>query len=683
MVEALSKAANRPLTSLREAFGSGRKTAALEDDLDRAREILTNRVSSFLIQLRDLVDARVVDKHKGFEFFRRLLNYTPRKAARPPLKYDVFLDYFACDETLECHRDHLRLDDHYVKVLTLKEPPAQTFANLLKGLQEIPSNFIVATEWAREDNYATRKHIQSARRHHHNSKYSLLNYVPTPADRTPSSPSQMLLDDSAEAFVADLGSGLKEMEIEGRHFGRFSLTVVLHDRDRTALEASVAECFKVFSTHDATLIEERYNLINAWIAVLPGNYTHNLRYLYLTNTNYADLSFLFTAHSGEARNAHLDAEYLAVLETEHRTPYFLNLHCRDIAHTLIFGATGSGKSFLLNFLLTNEQKYEPSTFIFDLGGSYEHLTRLFGGSYLPISVQQQAFRINPFCLASTPENLQFLFSFVSVLIQAGGYRMNSADEKDLFEQIESLYEVAPEQRRLFTLANIVNRNLRERLRKWVQGGQYAALFDNVEDNLTLSRFQAFEFEGLDQYPQVLEPLLFYILHRANAAINDPKHNTRFKLFVMDEAWRFLRDPVIKLYITEALKTWRKRNAAMILATQSSDDIARSEMMHVVAESCPTKIFLANPGMDREVYRELFHLNETEARLIAGLIPKRQILVKRPDAAKVLNLDVDPVSYWLYTNDPFDNQRRREALDEYGFEEGLRRLAQQSNSRSTL
>ena len=395
MVEALSKAANRPLTSLREAFGSGRKTAALEDDLDRAREILTNRVSSFLIQLRDLVDARVVDKHKGFEFFRRLLNYTPRKAARPPLKYDVFLDYFACDETLECHRDHLRLDDHYVKVLTLKEPPAQTFANLLKGLQEIPSNFIVATEWAREDNYATRKHIQSARRHHHNSKYSLLNYVPTPADRTPSSPSQMLLDDSAEAFVADLGSGLKEMEIEGRHFGRFSLTVVLHDRDRTALEASVAECFKVFSTHDATLIEERYNLINAWIAVLPGNYTHNLRYLYLTNTNYADLSFLFTAHSGEARNAHLDAEYLAVLETEHRTPYFLNLHCRDIAHTLIFGATGSGKSFLLNFLLTNEQKYEPSTFSFDLGGSYEHLTRLFGGSYLPINVQQQAFRIKP------------------------------------------------------------------------------------------------------------------------------------------------------------------------------------------------------------------------------------------------------------------------------------------------
>ena len=43
---------------------------------------------------------------------------------------------------------------------------------------------------------------------------------------------------------------------------------------------------------------------------------------------------------------------------------------------MILGATGSGKSFFLNFLITNLQKYQPLTYIFDLGGSYESLTKL-------------------------------------------------------------------------------------------------------------------------------------------------------------------------------------------------------------------------------------------------------------------------------------------------------------------
>jgi type IV secretory pathway VirB4 component len=90
----------------------------------------------------------------------------------------------------------------------------------------------------------------------------------------------------------------------------------------------------------------------------------------MLNSNYADVSFLFTIDQGRKRNEHLNSEYLAVLETDHATPYYLNLHEQDVAHTLILGYTGSGKSFLLNFLIQNLQKYEPLTYIFEgVGGS--------------------------------------------------------------------------------------------------------------------------------------------------------------------------------------------------------------------------------------------------------------------------------------------------------------------------
>src|SRR3984957_19438833 len=118
--------------------------------------------------------------------------------------------------------------------------------------------------------------------------------------------------------------------------------------------------------------------------------------------------------------------------------------------TAPLAATGSGKSFLLNFLLTHFQKYEPLTYIFDLGGSYENLTRLFGGTYLPVGMQQRSFMINPFTLPPTPENLQFLFSFLKVLIESSAYQMTAQDERDLYEQIENLYAIEPAQRRLFT-----------------------------------------------------------------------------------------------------------------------------------------------------------------------------------------------------------------------------------------
>ncbi|MCI0628828.1 MAG: hypothetical protein L0387_45485 [Acidobacteria bacterium] len=72
--------------------------------------------------------------------------------------------------------------------------------------------------------------------------------------------------------------------------------------------------------------------------------------------------------------------------------------------------SGSGKSFLLNFLITFLQKYAPYTFIFEMGGSYRSLTEMFGGSYLQVSFETQSFSINPFCLPPSRDNLNFLFA---------------------------------------------------------------------------------------------------------------------------------------------------------------------------------------------------------------------------------------------------------------------------------
>ena len=145
----------------------------------------------------------------------------------------------------------------------------------------------------------------------------------------------------------------------------------------------------MLAAHDGSFHLETYNLLNAWTAIVPGNRAHNLRRLGLLETNCADLSFLFSLDQGERTAAALGGrEALAVFETRHQTPYYYNLHVQDVGHTLVLGATGSGKSFLLNFLTTHAQKYEPLTVIFDLGHSYRKLARVLGGSYLELGLRE-------------------------------------------------------------------------------------------------------------------------------------------------------------------------------------------------------------------------------------------------------------------------------------------------------
>jgi type IV secretion system protein VirB4 len=659
------------LGDLQAWFSTRKQVLFLDRELVRAQSNLLQQVGSFLLQVADFVAVRLLDKPEAFRVLTQILNFAPHKLEHARLKHDAFLDYYVGASHLECHRGHLRVDDYYVKVLTLKEPSAQSFPLIFNRLLEVQANFYVVTEWKKEDTGKTRRVIQAKRRHFHNTKRSFLSQ----ASFSDPAPHDVLLDDSKESLLRELGEGIKEIELHGNYFGQFSLTVVIYDLDLGAVERASAEFYKVFSVYDAELYDERYNLLNSFLAAVPGNHAWNLRKIYLLNTNYADYSFLFTLHTGERRNPHLRQEYLAVLETCHSTPYFLNLHYQDVAHTLVLGRTGAGKSFLLNFLITNLQKYAPHTFIFDLGGSFESLTQLFAGSYVRVGAASAEFSINPFSLPATKENLDFLTLFVRVLLQgAVAVELDPASEREIYQQIANLYSVDASLRTLGVLANTLPHALSERLAKWVRGGQFGFLFDNVEDTVSFSRFQCFDFQQMNPYPELLEPLLFYILHRANAVIADRAISSVFKAFFIDEAWVFLKNPSIRRYVVEALKTWRKHNAAMILSTQSLDELRRSDLLDVIVESAATKIFLANPDMDRDLYRKQFHLNDTEVERIAGLIPKQQFLIKTPELAKVANLSVDRKSYWLYTNDPYDNRKRREAFDAHGFEKGLDVLA---------
>ena len=656
---------------LRAQFSNARIRKLLRSQIERDLARLEQRVQAFVSQLADYVRIEALDEKGQFRFFRRLLNYDDWRIAGEP-KHSQFLDYQVANSLLEPERDHLRVGDDYVRILTMKEAIGETRPLSLDALLKIPANFIAVSEWVPLSAATARKEVNKRRRHFNISKTGFVSQLGN--DPTKTNPRDVLVDESKQADIEDLGDCLRSLG-EGQSLGEFSLTIVLYGKERHAVDSLVGEFAGVVTNADGALFAETYNQLNAYFAIVPGNHAFNLRRLLLLNSNYADLSFLFTILPGEKINAHLRAEYLAVLETDNATPYYLNLHCGEVAHTLILGMTGSGKSYLCNFLLQNAQKYQPLTFIFDIGGGFEALTHIFGGSYLNVGREERDFTINPFSLRPTKENQQFLFSLLRVLIEGTGerYRLDFKDEIKLWNAIDRIYMLESGQRTLSNLSNIVG-ELKDRLHRWTRAGQYGFLFDNAEDTLSFCHFQTFNFTGWGDAPELLEPLLFYILHRASQEICDPRRLATFKAFLMDEAWLFMRNEVIRDYIVQAQKIWRKHNAAMILATQSIKELQESGMLHIVAESCPTKVFLANPEMDVDLYREAFHLNDTEIDLIAGLVPPGQMLIRKAQSSKKVRLQVDSVTHWMAVNSARPNLLRRDYFNRYGVADGLRRLA---------
>ena len=674
ILSALARMPRDPQGAIRELkaqFTNDNMKVLLRKQIDTDMVRLEQCVQNFTRHLADLMPIEAQGQQAQFSFFRRLLNFDDWRIAGKP-QSTQYLDYQVVNSNIEAERDHLRIGDHFVRILTMKEAIAETRPLVLDRLFKIEGNFYVVTEWTPLSMAKARKEVDKRRRHFNMSKSGFVSQMGS--DPSKVNQRDVLIDESKQADIENLGECLRALG-DGQTLGDFSLTVVLYSTNLQTINREMGEFTSVFTNADGALFTETYNQLNALFATVPGNYAQNLRKMYLLNSNYADLSFLFTIHPGEKTNPHLRSEYLAVLETDNATPYYLNLHNGEVAHTLILGMTGSGKSFLCNFLLTNAQKYRPQTYIFDIGGSFQSLTEIFGGTYLNVGQESRDFTINPFSLPESKENLQFLFSFFRVLIEGNDkrYRLDFKEERKLWEAIERMYVVAPEQRTLSTFSQIIG-ELKERLHRWTKEGQYGFLFDNVEDTLSFSDFQTFNFAGWGDAPEVLEPLLFYVLHRASNEIANPEKLATFKTFLLDEAWLFIKNETIRAYIVAAQKTWRKHNAAMILATQSIKELEESGMLAIVAESCPTKIFLANPEMNAQVYREAFHLNDTEIDIISDLIPPGEMLIRKAQSSKKVRLNVDSVSYWIATNNARDNLLKREAFAQYGIAAGVRQLA---------
>ena len=620
--------------------------------------------------VEDLTAVRVLDAAEGSLVLNELIN-------RPGSFWNGAtgsgMNWRLAVSELEAERRNLRLDGEPVILYSLLSPPGAAKANLLQDLYRLDATMTVTLEWRPQGLDTARRKIRGAQKHYFSKRYSMSAAV----QETEGTATAMV--DTAAATESDrLGEALVELESDGIAYGDLALTVALHG-PLSVTESLDGDIRRIFTSHDAKVIREGYGQLPAWFSRMPAQpRRRQCRSVFLSAGAVASMAPIFGPPVGTPRSGHLKKAALAILETQWRTPYYYDLFKGDVGHTLVLGATGAGKSFALNFLLVQALQYDPRILILDLGGSYRWLTQFLGGGYMELSPEGKdggGFRLRPFSLPAGERTFAFLAGWIARLLRIGGWTLGGEDPSEIRARVEDLYAFAPHQRTLGVLVHSLPSKMWPALSRWHGDGAWGRYFDNAADgdDLNFEDWQVIDMAGAAEHEDLCEAALFYLLERLRLALENPDETARVKLMVVDEAWRYLQDPAVLSYLAEAAKTWRKKNAALVIATQSAVDVTGTPGAEALLESMPTKLFLANPDLPDKA-AETFRLNPSEVDTIRGLIPKRELYLRRTDAAGILRLEVDPASYWLYTSSPVDAHKRTEAVQKYGLVEAIEHLS---------
>jgi type IV secretion system protein VirB4 len=643
-----------PLQALQSLFWTPSVIRVLDGDLMRAVGTLQHVAGAWQSHLRDSVRLTLVGQEEAYRYFRRLVNHAPAKIAQPMPAHGQHLDYHLGDSEARLYHDHLTIDGQTVRMMAMKEPTGHTFANILEDLQgKVSGEWTACLDWHTLPIPEARARFKDQKtRHFGNSRQAAIGAAKD------LSPDHMMRDESAEAHADQTGLALKEMEVNQRRFGECAFTLALMGTDQKALDQAVADAAKVMAGHDGQLVEETYNHGNAWLSMIPGNYRYQMRAMPLTDQNLADMSFLFTLDRGDPVCPYLKAPALAICRTRSSTPYHWNLHVGKVGHGVVVGPTGTGKSYLMNKVVTHLQQYGAFVTVIDIGHSYRQITEAMGGSYLELALDRTIVPMNPFGGTPTPENLDFQQRFLRVLLDGGGQEpLTDHDERALYGAVLGLAEgdFPSAQRKLSRLRYLVPQHLKRRLEPWMAGERYGHFFDHADDELTLSTLQVLELSAMKDVPSVLDPLLFYMLHRVDQKIS---RWPTVSVCINDEAWRVMQHPRVFDYQQKVMKAGRKEKAAMVMVSQSMKDFGKLEVD--IIENCPTKYLLGNPNLDRQKYADHYRLNDIELDTVEGLQTPGEVLIKRAHSSKVIKVEADPISHALYALDEDDAKRRHAA-----------------------
>jgi len=565
-----------------------------------------------------------------------------------------------------------RIADRHIAAISVMGYPFSTTPGALDLLNRLPIAFRWNTRFLPLDPDTAARHISRYRRQWWQKRKGITALATEAFSKSRQDRPDAFANRDAEDMAADANDALALANSGTVRWGYFTLTLVLTDTDPARLAEHTRIVLKEIRNRGFAAQLERVNAVEAFLGSLPGCGRQNVRRPVLNTLNLADLMPTTSLWPGLTHNPSPlfppNSPALLWAATNGSTPFRLNLHVSDVGHSIVVGPTGAGKSSFVAMLEAQWFRYPGAqVFTFDKGYSSLPLALAAGGHHYDIAADRpDDITFYPLALVHEPGEFTWATEWLETLFVLQGIKF-TPERRAAVEN--ALRQLAQQPDRTLTVLGPAlaskDAELAIALSPYTLGGSLGRLLDATTDSLVTSRFQVFEMSHLMGFgDKIVVPILLYLFHQIERRLDG-----RPTLILLEEAWTFLRHPLFADRIQSWLKELRKKNALVVFVTQSLGDLDSSPLRHVLYESCPTKIFLANPEALNEqgasFYRRI-GLNDRQIDIVARAVPKRDYYYTSPTGRRLIDLTLGPVALsFVGVGSPEQIRSVREHQTQYG------------------
>ncbi len=375
-------------------------------------------------------------------------------------------------------------------------------------------------------------------------------------------------------------------------FGQQQTTLFLIAPSVNQLESNVRMVQRALNRLGMLLVREDMRFEECYWSQLPANFTFITRKRAVDTDHLAGFVNLQAAPMGNANGSPWGPP-VSLFTTVQDAPYYFNFHREGSAHSIILGQPGSGHRDMAHFLIAQARKLPLTIWYLDTQGRGARFIEALGGTAATPGAADC--KLNPFMLAATPTNREFLALWVSTLIDPSGTQLNRSSLSYFQMAVDYMLALPAEQRRMANLIAYVREAdpaLAKALMPYAAGGAYGELFDMPSDNFTPGVLSSWNVSRWMADAMTRIPLMGYLLHRLTASLSGKP-----TLLVLDEGFTMLDTPLFSARIAAWCDHLSASNAAFMLLTDQIEASAAKVYTPILAKKAATLFALPDKYPD--------------------------------------------------------------------------------------